>query len=205
MESFGTILDQKWESLSRMFSGDQEHFSGHGLFSSEQDHGLNFETPFVVSSVMTESNIANPFCNSYENVNPNFYHDFSQETSNNECFSYPSSNLISLPSNGACDHEPVDFYGEMINNNSSLLAQVFSDDTMEGIQCLRQNINIENSVDPQPVPIADKLKHTPSKRKIEMPEAPNKVEDKVNDENPDEKLKKKTRVSRESVSITILL
>ncbi|MFS7938900.1 putative transcription factor bHLH family [Helianthus anomalus] len=186
MESFGSFLDEEWESLSQIFSSDQD--SGHDL---------SFETPPIVSSVMTESIIANPsfinnygLCFAYENVNPNFYHDFSQETNGINAISFPylSSNLNSLPTN----HKPVEFYDEMINNNSSLLAQVFSNDTMEDILCLRQNINIENSVEnPLSVPTPDKLEHIPAKRKIEMPESPNVVEDKVNHE----KLKK-TRVSR---------
>ncbi|KAK9080250.1 hypothetical protein SSX86_001926 [Deinandra increscens subsp. villosa] len=205
MESFGSFLDEEWESLTRMFSGDDQdsdHFSGHGLFSSDQqDHGLNFQTPSIVSSLMADQSNNHGFCYAYENINPNFYHnDFSQETSNiNGCvandnvasFPYPSPNMISnLPTNG------VDFFDE-IYNNSLLLSQVFSDDSMEEILCLRQNINLENSLDPT-VPIADNLKHTPAKRKIETYEPPNIVEDKVNDEKPDENLKKKTRVSRDN-------
>ncbi|KAJ0789712.1 putative transcription factor bHLH family [Helianthus annuus] len=195
MESFGSFLDEEWESLSQIFSSDQA--SGHGLFPCEQDHDLSFETLPIVSSLMTDSVNANPsfinnhgLCFAYENVNPNFYHDFSQETNGNAAsFPYLSSNLNSLPTN----HKPVEFYDEMINNNSSLLAQVFSNDTMEDILCLRQNINIENSVDPLSVPTPDKLEHIPAKRKIEMPESPTVVKDKVNHEKP-----KKTRVSRDN-------
>uniref|UniRef100_A0A251VJC4 Uncharacterized protein n=1 Tax=Helianthus annuus TaxID=4232 RepID=A0A251VJC4_HELAN len=58
MESFGSFLDEEWESLSQIFSSDQD--SGHGLFSCVEDHDLSFETPPIVSSVMTDSIIANP-------------------------------------------------------------------------------------------------------------------------------------------------
>ncbi|KAI3686769.1 hypothetical protein L1987_80456 [Smallanthus sonchifolius] len=215
MESFGSFLDEEWESLSRIFSGDQDsdHFSSHSLFSNEQDNGFYFETPAIVSSVMTDpSNIvdasfinSHAFSYAYENGNPNFYHNFSQETSNNGCvanggvpsFPYTSSNIIPLPTNGVCDHEPMDFYEE-INNNSSLLADVFSNDSMEELLSLRQNINIQNLVDSPSVPMVDDLKHTPAKRKIEKPESPNIVEDEVNGKKLDENRKKKARVSRDN-------
>ncbi|KAK1407544.1 hypothetical protein QVD17_39162 [Tagetes erecta] len=193
MEAFASFSDEEWDILSKMFSSDQDY--GHGLFSSQQDdHGFNFETPSVVSSVMTESNMVNASfvdnftsCYHYEDIDTNFYHNFTQETSNiNGCvandnaayFPYPSSNISSLPTNG------VDFNDE-INNNSSLLASVFADESME------------NLVDPLSVPIVDKIKHTPAKRKIEMSESENAMEDKDNDQKPDENLKKKTRVSRD--------
>lgn len=212
MESFGSFFDEEWESLSKMFSGDQDsdHFSSYGLFSSEQEHGLNFETPSNVSSVITESNNANSsfmddngFSYAYENINPNFYHYVSQETSNYAAsLPYPSSNVTHLPTNGACNHEPVNIYDHE-NNNNSLLSQVLSDYSMEEILCLRQDVNIENSVDPS-VPIGNQLKHTPLKRKIEISESQDALEDKVNDEKPVEKPKKKTRVSKDNVSINIL-
>ncbi|KAL8244316.1 hypothetical protein R6Q59_010574 [Mikania micrantha] len=206
MESLGSFLDEEWECLSRMFSNDQDSdpISCHVPFSSEQDQFFNFETP-IISSLIIESDVANPsfnenhgFCNAYQDINPNFYHDFSQEICNNECvandgaacFPYPSPNVISLPSNGVYNHEPI-------HDNSLLLAQVFSDDSMEETLCMRQNINMENSFDPL-LTIADKHKHTPAKRKIEMHESLNIMEDKVNDENLDENPKKKTRVSRDN-------
>lgn len=197
MEAFASFSDEEWDVLSKMFSGDQD--SGHGLFSSEQDHCFNFETPSIVSSLMTESNIVDASfvdnyssCYHYEDIDTNFYHTFTQETGNIGCvayngnaasFPYPSSNVSSLPTTG------VDVNDE-INNDSSLLAHVFVDDSMENY--------------PLSVPIIDKVKNTPAKRKIEMPELPNTLEDKVNDQKPDENLKKKTRVSRDTVSISIL-
>ncbi|KAI3673093.1 hypothetical protein L6452_39205 [Arctium lappa] len=211
MESFGSLFDEDWENLSRMFSGDQDsdHFPSHGLFSSEQaDHGLNFETdPSIVSSVMYECNNDSSLLINHhlasETINPNFYHYFSQEISNiNGCANYdgavslpyPSSNIIPLPANGVCDHDSVNLFDEN-NNNSSLLSQVFSDDSMEEILCLKEDVNIENSVCPT-LPIADQRKHTHIKRKIETPESPNVVVDEVNNEIPDKNPQKKTRVSR---------
>ncbi|KVH99393.1 transcription factor bHLH84-like [Cynara cardunculus var. scolymus] len=206
MESFGSLFDEEWENLSRMFSGDQDsdHFPSHGLFSSEHDdHGLNFETPSIVSSVMAECyNDNSSFIDhriASENINPNFYHYFSQESNINGCAAYdgavslpyPSnSNITPLPTNGVCDDESVSLFDEN-NNNSSLLAQVFSEDSMEEILCLKEDVIMENSVSPS-VSIADQRKHAPVKRKIETSESPKVVVDKVNNEIPN----KKTRVSR---------
>lgn len=220
MESFGSFSNEEWECLSKIFSGDQDldHFSSQGLFSSEQDHGLNFDIPSIVSSVMTEANNANSsftndhdFCYSSENIDPNFYHYFSQETSNNACagydsaasIPYPSSNIVPLPRNGMYDHEPINNIFYENNNISSLLAQALSDDSIDETLCLRQDVNITNSVD-QLVLISDQHKHMSVKRKLEMLESPDAVEDKVNDEKPIENPKKKTRVSRVNVSVSIL-
>ncbi|CAI9291895.1 unnamed protein product [Lactuca saligna] len=209
MESFGFLFDEEWESLRRMLSDDQDsgHFSGHGLLSCEQDRGLNFETHSIVSSINNSSFINDhDLCYASENINPNLCHYFSHESNDNGCVAYDgavslpyqSSNTIPLPINGVCNnhHDSVYLYDEN-DYNSSLLAQVFSDDSMEEILCSRQEVNIENTVDPT-APIADKHKHTPSKRKIEILELPNEVEDKVNDEKINENPKKKTRVSRDS-------
>ncbi|XP_076957781.1 uncharacterized protein LOC143633344 [Bidens hawaiensis] len=152
MESFESVFDE-WESLSRMFSCDQdyEHFSGHGLFSSEQDHGLNFETPSIVSSVITES----------INANTSFINDHSFCYANDE-----------------------------INNNSSLLAQLFSDDPIEDILCLTQNNNSENSVIPSVQIMPNQPKHIPANKRIKTPE------DQFNHEKLDENPKKKTRKNK---------
>ncbi|KAI3688930.1 hypothetical protein L2E82_46876 [Cichorium intybus] len=205
MESFASFFDEEWESLSRMLSDDQDsgNFSGHGLLSCEQGHGSNFEIHSIVSTAMTEANHTNSsfindhgLCYASENINPNLYHYFSQESNDNVSLPFQSSNIISLPKNGVCNHDSVDLYDEN-DYHSSLLAQVFSDDSMEEFLCLRQDVNIQNSADPS-VPIADKHENiTPAKRKIQMPEMPNAVEEKVNDEKSTENLKKKTRVSRD--------
>ncbi|GJZ06330.1 Myc-type, basic helix-loop-helix domain-containing protein [Tanacetum coccineum] len=192
MESFGSFFDEEWESLSKMLSCDQD--AEHGLYSTEQDHGLNFEIPSFVSSLITEASNGNSsfidhngFHYSSDNINTNLYHFYSQETSNNvnECvaydgsttLSYPSSNTIPLPTNGVYEHEPMNLYNEN-NNISSLQAQVFSDDSVEPM-----------------VPNADPRTHMPVK-KIETPESP--LEDKVNDDKPDEKPKKRTRVTKDN-------
>ncbi|PWA72698.1 hypothetical protein CTI12_AA267990 [Artemisia annua] len=191
MESFGSFFDEEWENLSKMFSCDQ--YSDHGLYSSEQDHGLNFEIPSFVSTLITEANNANSsFIDHndfhYTSENVNSYHHYSQETSNNanECvaydgsasLSYPSSNTIPLPTNGVYEHEPMNLYNEN-NNISSLQAPVFSDDSTEPM-----------------VPNADQRTHMIVKRKIEMPESP--LEDKVNEDKPDEKPKKRARVTKDN-------
>ncbi|XP_071704247.1 uncharacterized protein [Rutidosis leptorrhynchoides] len=190
METFGSFSNEEWECLSKLFAGDQDsdHFSNHDLFSNDhqQDHGLKFDIPSMVSSVMTEANNSNSlfiedhgFGYNNENINPNFYHYFSQEASNNSSAGYN----VNVPTNGAYNHDQVHVFDENYNI-SSLLAQVLSaDDSVDETRCMKQ--------DDQLVPISDQ--HT-LKRKLEMVESPDAVEDKVNDEkkNP----KKKTRVTR---------
>ncbi|KAL4566278.1 hypothetical protein LXL04_030392 [Taraxacum kok-saghyz] len=208
MESFGILFDEEWESLSRILSDDQD--SGH--FPGYDDRGLNFDTHSIVSSFMSthEANQNNSsFINDHgsyydhatENMNPNLSHYFSQESNNNGCAHYDhgAASLPLLTNGNVSNHESMDLYDEN-DYHSTLLAQVFSDDSMEELLCSRKEvINVENyTVDPS-VPIADKNmnKNTvPSKRKIEILESPNEVEEKVNIEEPNENPKKKTRKNK---------
>ncbi|KAJ9567615.1 hypothetical protein OSB04_003581 [Centaurea solstitialis] len=210
MESYGNVFDEEWVNLSSMFSCDPDsnHFAGHGLFSSEQDHGLNLETPSILWPSANESNSSNSSVNddnifvstSDHDLKPNFCNYFSQESINaTESLPYPFHDVFQFcPSNTPTD----DVYDqskdltlmEGDSNNYSLLAQVFSDEAMEEILGLRQEEVVkckrENSV-------ANLGKETPLKRKYEMLELPIAVEDEGNTETINKNPKKKTRVSRE--------
>nr|XP_043639510.1 transcription factor bHLH49-like [Erigeron canadensis] len=194
-----------------MFSGDQDtdhHFSSNTLFSSEQNHDFNFEVNNANSSFITDDN---QFCYVSENSNhPNDqYHFISQETSHNinGCVAHEDATSLSYPIMAnigvVYDHGPTtDVYNEN-NANSSLLAQILSDYSMEEILSMREDVNnnIENSVDLSVPIITDaQVKRTPAKRKIinGMPESLDAIENKVNDEKLEENPKKKTRVSKDN-------
>ncbi|KAI3758787.1 hypothetical protein L6452_06359 [Arctium lappa] len=210
MESYGNAFDEEWMNLSSMFSCDQDsnHFVSHALFSNGHDHGLNLETQILWPST-NESNSSNTSVNddqilvytSDHDLKPNFCNYFSQERINatdslpypcHEVFQFCASNT---PTDDVCDQSMDLSLMEGDSNNFSLLAQVFSDEAMEEILCLRQEevakCKTENS-------IANLGKETTLKRKYEMLELPNALEDQGNTEKINNNPKKKTRVSREN-------
>ncbi|KAI3684632.1 hypothetical protein L6452_33856 [Arctium lappa] len=197
MESFGNFFDEdQWHSLSKMFvdhDQDSDQFTGHEFIMSSEhdDHGLNFEIP---SNVFSN---ADSFVYVSDNINPNFYHFLSEESSissngtvslpypcHDQSFQFfPSNSIVPSPSNDACD-QSVGFcmMDEIIN--SSQPSPVFSDDVVA------EKVKMENSHN----------KETPLKRKLEMLELSDAtMEDEVNNEkNIDKNTRKKSRVSRDN-------
>ncbi|KAI3767503.1 hypothetical protein L2E82_17663 [Cichorium intybus] len=215
MESYGNRIDEEWVNLmSSMFSCDQDssHFAGHGLFAGEHDHGLYLETPIPWSSA-NESNSSNSCAlddqilvyASDHDLKPTFYNCFSQEsTSATDSLPYPCQDIFQFcnsetPTNNV-SHQSKDLcMMEDDGSNYLFLAEVFSNDAMEEILCLKQDDvvekgKIEKSVD-QAVPIANLGKKTPVKRKYEMLDLAHASEDEGNTGKNDKKPKKKTRVA----------
>ncbi|XP_024972042.1 transcription factor bHLH85 [Cynara cardunculus var. scolymus] len=194
MESFGNFFDEEWHSLSRIFvdhDQDSDRFTGHEFMSSEHDdHGLNFEVP---SNVFSNED---SFVYVSDLINPNFYHFLSQESSisssgtsngtvslpypcHDQSFQFfPSNSIVPSPSNDVCD-QSIGFCMMDEINNSSLSSPVFSDDVVA------EKVKMENS-------------H--GKRKLEMLESSDAMEDEVNNEKIDKNPKKKSRVN---VSISL--
>ncbi|KVI06728.1 Myc-type, basic helix-loop-helix (bHLH) domain-containing protein [Cynara cardunculus var. scolymus] len=186
MESYGNVFDEEWVNLSSIFSCDQDsnHFAGHKLFSTEHDHGLNLEAPSILWPSAKESNSSNSSVNddqilaytSDQDLKPNFCNYFSQESINaTNSLPYPCHDDVfqfchsNTPTDDVCDQSKDLSLREGDSNNFSLLAQVFSDEAMEEILCLRQEVvkcKRENSVG-LPVFIADLGKETPLKRNNE--------------------------------------
>ncbi|CAI9267132.1 unnamed protein product [Lactuca saligna] len=219
MESFGNFFDEEWHSLSKMFVEDQDYdrFSGQGLLSSEHDHdhcsNVERETIYFPSSEHVFSNaksfIADDESLVYvsDNVNPNFYHFFSQESS--ICSSGASTDTVSLPypshenfqlcpsiippspSNDACD-QSIPFYMLDEINNSPLPTHAFANDAMSRSLYMTQDVAVEK------VKIDNSLvldRGIPLKRNLEM-----RDDDEVNNEKTNKNPKKRSRVSKENKS-----
>lgn len=224
MESVGVFLNEELDSLSRMFSTDQEadfalQFIGHDLFPttfSINDEAANYNTN-MAAGIDHESIL---YINSSDTLDTTNFFYFSQESSNssgsNNSSSFPTpahenhhyfsdSNLLPLvqPNNMS---ESMDFSVMDDNNhNNALLAHVFSTDHLmeDSLLYLKEemgnNGNMENSITLQEA-INDQTKEAQLKRKFEQPEPPE--DDKINVESS-ENPKKKPRVSREVSSILL--
>ncbi|GJU62228.1 Myc-type, basic helix-loop-helix domain-containing protein [Tanacetum coccineum] len=215
MEFSGNIFDEEWMNLGSMFSCDQDsdHFTGHELFSSQHDHGLNPSILWLSSNESNSSNSSviddqtNLSYPSDVDLKSNFYNYFSQESSNSTGSPpYPCHDIFqfSAPSNTPTESNQSNDLCLMEGDCNSflLLAQTFSDEAMEEILCLNhgeavENGKMENSVGQHVPNIVDLGKETFLKRKYNMLEPPNALEEGNtgrNDKNP----KKKTRVSRDN-------
>ncbi|PWA38940.1 myc-type, basic helix-loop-helix (bHLH) domain-containing protein [Artemisia annua] len=219
MESYGNVFNEEWMNLSSMFSCDQnsDHFMGHELFSNEYEHGLNPSILWQSSNEYNSSNSSvvddqiNLAYPSDHDLKSNFHNYFSQESSNSTDsppnpshdifqFSAPSNTLpdnVSNQSNDVCVME-----GDY--TNFFLLAQVFSDEAMEDILCLKQDEvaergKKENSAGQHVPNIGDVGRETFLKRKYEMLELPILLKE-GNTGRMDENPKKKSRVSRDNKS-----
>ncbi|KAJ0614310.1 putative transcription factor bHLH family [Helianthus annuus] len=199
MESFTNFFDEEWQSLDRMFSTDQS--------SDQCDLGLNFKIPNIFLPVSDDSsNNVNSFVADDEhlvevsdNINPNFYHFFSQENSistisisnpNHEGFQFYPSNIVPPLSNDLCD-QSVQFCMMNKINNSSPTGQCFSERSLYLTQDVApENVRMEN-------PLVSS-REIPLKRKLEMPELPDVVDDEVANEITDKNPKKRIRVSKDN-------
>ncbi|KAM0007921.1 putative transcription factor bHLH family [Helianthus debilis subsp. tardiflorus] len=202
MESFTNFFDEEWQSLDRMFSTDQS--------ANQCDLGLNFKIPNIFFPVSDDSsNNVNSFVADDEhlvdvsdNINPNFYHFFSQENSissstdasngtisisypNHEGFPFYPSNIVPPLSNDLCD-QSVQFCMMNKTNNSSPTGQCFS----------QRSLYLTQDVAPENVRMKNPLvssREIPLKRKLEMP-----VDDEVAIEITDKNPKKRIRVSKDN-------
>lgn len=179
MESYGNVFDEEWIDLSSMFFCDQDSndITGHGLFSTEHDHGLNLDTPILLPNA--NESISSSSCVIDDQILA-YASDHDIKNNFNNCFSQGSSNGMEM---------------EGDSSNFMFLAQVFSDDAMEQTHCLKHHElvekgKMENSVG-QPLPVAD-LTHD-LKRKYELLEP----------EGNTRKYNKKNRVLNDNVSILI--
>ncbi|KAI3737211.1 hypothetical protein L2E82_27207 [Cichorium intybus] len=216
MESFGNFFDEEW-SLSKMFVADQDydHFSGQQLLSSERDdHGFNVECPTIYFPSSNVFSNAKSFVTDKEslayvsdNINPNYYHFFSQESS--ICSSGASTDTVSLPypchesfqlcpsivapspSNDACDQSIAFCMMDEINN-SSLPTPVFPDDAMSRSLYLKQDVAVEKVKMENSLALS---RETPLKRNSEM-----RVDDEVNNEKTEKNPKKRSRPSKDNKS-----
>nr|XP_043616279.1 transcription factor bHLH84-like [Erigeron canadensis] len=203
MESYGNVFDEEWVNLSSMFSCEQDsdHFIGHGLFSSEHDHGMSLETSILWPDNANESNSCS---SSDHDLKSNYY---SQESSNaTNSPTYPCHDIFQVCPSSTLMHNVSDQCEDLCmmegdtSSNFLLLAQVFSDEAMEEILGLKQDEvvekgKMEHSV-AQPMPI---VKETLLKRKYEMVEHPMITLEEDNKGKIDKNPKKKTRVSRVAV------
>ncbi|CAK9182844.1 unnamed protein product [Ilex paraguariensis] len=211
MEPVGVFLDEEWDSLSRMFSGEEADFAllwhGHGLFPSDHhDGGLSFGAPSTFWSPDEANTNVTGFDESLFNfsdtLNTNV-HCFSREGSNGD----DDSNGVLFPVGYHENHHFSDssFIPETNNTHefmnlcvmedkTNLLAPVFRDDAIEDVLCLKDAFSSDKLGN---TASADSGKEPQLKRKFETQELPTKGEYNINGlsmENP----KKKSRVSRNS-------
>ncbi|KAI7730962.1 hypothetical protein M8C21_026177 [Ambrosia artemisiifolia] len=183
-----------------MFSTDHQG-------SDQCDLDLNFKIPNIFLPVSDDSNNVNSFVSDDEhlvdvsdNINPNFYHFFSQEDSisssdasngtisisypNHESFPY-CPNIVPPLSNNLCD-QPVQFCTNEINNSSPTGQFYFERSLYLTQDVAQEDAQMENLVVPS------------LKRKLETPELPDAVDDELANEITDKNPKKKIRVSKDN-------
>ncbi|XP_059635456.1 transcription factor RSL2-like [Cornus florida] len=188
MEALGAFFEEEWESLSKMFSTEEANFMVQ-LHGHDERGGLSFETssPFWPSDEGYEANTnmavldQNLFYSSA--INSNFQY-FSQESSTSSgsnvdtFFPNPNhenyhlnlndSNHISMTNNVS---ESMDFYMMDKKRNSSLINPILSDDLMEDILCLNDEMSSDQFGNVgQPEANTDPSKELQLKRKFDVPE-----------------------------------
>ncbi|KAK3020748.1 hypothetical protein RJ639_047876 [Escallonia herrerae] len=208
MESVGVFVNEEWDSLSKMFSSDEVVFL---------NENLSFGTPATFwpsDHEAADANLAgvddpNVFYSSINTLNHNLYYHFSQESSNSSGsnnsvhehyqFCDDSNILIPLTNNFSDESIANCAMDDEINNS---LGQVFPDNVMEDILCLKEEEmgpgNVEINADSLSVATADHAsKEVKHKRRCQLPELHEAAEDKIVSElsgNP----KKRSRVSRDA-------
>ncbi|KAL4559615.1 hypothetical protein LXL04_031758 [Taraxacum kok-saghyz] len=186
MESFGNFFDEEWHSLSKMFVEDQDydHCSNFDIFSNAKSFVADKESLVYVS----------------DNINPNFYHFLSQESSicssgtstDTVSIPYPCPVIVPSPSNDACD-QSIGFCMMDEINNSPPLTHVFSNDEMNRCLYMTQDVAMERvKIDNSHVLAME----TPLKRNLEMRDD----DDEVNNERTNKNPKKRSRVSKDNKS-----
>lgn len=194
MESFGNFFDEEWHSLDKMFNNDE------GLGFSVHECSDQF--------VADNENLVNVS----GSINPNFCHFFSQENSfsssdtsndslsvlypNHDSFPFCPASIGPQLSNDVCD-QSIEFHMMNAINNSSPTTQFFS----EGNLYLTQDVALEKVRIENPLVSS---RETALKRKLETPKLPDVVDDEVNNGETD-KNPKKRRVSRDNVSIFVIM
>ncbi|KAL4583382.1 hypothetical protein LXL04_007953 [Taraxacum kok-saghyz] len=200
MEFYENFIDQGWVNMSSMFSGDQDssHFTSHRLISGEHRHDLDsilWESPNESNNSITCSidDHGLVYGSDYD-LKPTFYNYFSQESSINPTDIFQFCNSETPTDNGCHQFKDLGMI-EGDSTNLLFLAQVFSDDAMEEILCLKEDDEemvkkgkIENS-HCQAVP----MKETPIKRKYQNLEDDGNGNTEIIDNR-----KKKSRVARDN-------
>ncbi|CAK9155418.1 unnamed protein product [Ilex paraguariensis] len=187
------VLDEEWDSLSRMFSGEEANFvmqfHGHDLFPNGHGDGLSYGTTTTFWPIDDETNtniigVDESLLYSSDTLNTYNVHCFSQEGSNscdsNGAF-FPilnhenqllsdHSNFIPVTTNSP---EAIDFC--ILDDQTSSLVPVFRDDAMEDILSLKEEFGTDKlgTVQSQPEANSDSGKESELKRKSEMPESQN--------------------------------